>query len=67
MMKFLRKIKYWIYILLLSLNGNRFKKSNWKANNYCKRYRFFMLNWFDIWVNFGIENWMKKDLKSYKT
>ena len=60
-MKFLRKIKYWIYILYLSL-GNRFEVSR-EVNNFKKKYKFFMLNWWDEWVRFGINDYMKETLR----
>ena len=49
--------------LILRLHEREFTKC-WKFENmyltYRSIYRFYMNNWFDIWVNSGIEDWCKK-------
>lgn len=32
-------------------------------NSFKSGYKFYMLNWYDIWVYDGIEDWMKKTLR----
>lgn len=47
---------------LKHINEADFKKECSLKNywgSFCSGYRFYMINWFDIWVRNGIEPWMR--------